>query len=297
MSYLFKVFLPKNTLLIGTILISISIPAVFAQQMKWNQFDTPSLGKVAAIGSYANGCLAGAKALPLIGEGYQVIRTERHRYYGHPQLVAFITNFAKQTQAAGMNDILIGDISMARGGNFESGHSSHQVGLDADIWFRQAEQTLTKDARETPQKLDLVDKLAFNVNQDWQAHHGTMIRLAAESSEVARIFVNPAIKQQLCNMDWQDDSWLTKVRPWWGHSLHMHVRLACPENDALCQNQKAPPTGTGCDELDWWRKQILASNEASKQPKYKSKSKQKSKPKSKNVKVKPEQCQTLYQAE
>ena len=259
-----------------------------AAEVKWSQFDSPSQGLVSAIGSYANGCLSGAEALPLKGDGFQVIRTARNRFYGHPQLVRFIEAFAKQTRAMGMGDLLIGDISMARGGNFEFGHSSHQVGLDADIWFRQAGQLLSDQAREDPQPLDLVDKQSFSVNRHWQTHHAEMIRLAALSPEVARIFVNPAIKLQLCTMTWPDPSWLNKVRPWWGHSLHMHVRLTCPTDDPLCQNQKAPPTGTGCNELDWWKQQIIAANNAKQAP-----TKAKSMAKAKVIKVKPKQCMRL----
>lgn len=259
-----------------------------AAEIKWSQFDSPSRGQVAAIGSYANGCLSGAQALPLKGEGFQVIRTTRNRFYGHPQLVSFIETFAKQTQLMGMDDLLIGDISMARGGNFEFGHSSHQIGLDADIWFRQAEQQLSEQARENPQALDLVDRQSFSVNQYWQTQHAEMIRLAALSPEVARIFVNPAIKQQLCTMTWADPSWLNKVRPWWGHSLHMHVRLTCPTDDPLCQNQQAPPLGTGCDELDWWKQQMTVANNAKQRSAQAT-----SRPKPKVMKVKPEQCMRL----
>jgi penicillin-insensitive murein endopeptidase len=47
-------------------------------------------------------------------------------------------------------------------------------------------------------------------------------------------------------------AWLRKVRPWWGHDEHMHVRLRCPSGSPECDNQAALPEGDGCDRLGWW---------------------------------------------
>ncbi|AQS38155.1 murein endopeptidase [Shewanella psychrophila] len=245
-----------------------------------------------AIGSYANGCLAGADTLPLEGKGYQVIRTSRNRYYGHPELISFVQEFAKQLNQSEGDDLLIGDISMPRGGNFVSGHASHQIGLDVDIWFRQAAKLQTLEQRESPEELSLVDTNSFEVNDNWQALHGKMIRLAAENPQVARVFVNPAIKQKLCEQAQGDiDSshhWLSKVRPWWGHKIHMHVRLSCPDGDKLCQNQNPPKSGTGCGDLSWWKQQILQLKKSAQTSKDKKKE-------PKPVKVKPKQCAQLLQ--
>ena len=80
-----------------------------------------------------------------------------------------------------------------------------------------------------------------------------VIRRAAPDPEVARIFVHPGIKQALCARAGDDRAWLRKVRPWWGHDTHFHVRLACPAGEPLCHAQEAPPAGDGCtDDLAWW---------------------------------------------
>ncbi|MPY26095.1 penicillin-insensitive murein endopeptidase [Shewanella sp. YLB-07] len=247
-----------------------------------------------AIGSYANGCLAGADALPLEGEGYQVIRTSRNRYYGHPELISFVQEFAKQLNQSEGDGLLIGDISMPRGGTFTSGHASHQIGLDVDIWFRRAAQMQTLARRESPEELDVVNQGAFKLNDNWQEAHAEMIRLAALDPKVARIFVNPVIKQELCRRSLQvslsgstkskEYSWLNKVRPWWGHSFHMHVRLHCPLGDSLCRNQQPPRPGSGCEDIGWWKRQLSGV----KQPTDKTK-----KPEAKHVRVKPEQCAQL----
>jgi penicillin-insensitive murein endopeptidase len=81
----------------------------------------------------------------------------------------------------------------------------------------------------------------------------SMIKLAAEDNDVTRIFVNPAIKQQLCLDAGTDRDWLRKVRPWFQHRAHMHVRLRCPANSLECEDQPLPPPGDGCGaELQSW---------------------------------------------
>jgi penicillin-insensitive murein endopeptidase len=80
-----------------------------------------------------------------------------------------------------------------------------------------------------------------------------LIRAAAGDPETERVFVHPAIKQALCLHAAGDRAWLTKVRPWWGHDDHIHVRLAGPPGDALCRAQAPPPPGDGCGaDLAWW---------------------------------------------
>ena len=77
--------------------------------------------------------------------------------------------------------------------------------------------------------------------------------MAAEDNDVTRIFVNPAIKQQLCLDAGNDRQWLRKVRPWFQHRAHMHVRLRCPAGSLECEDQAPPPAGDGCGaELQSW---------------------------------------------
>ena len=89
----------------------------------------PLLGVPRSIGSYADGCLAGAVALPISGPIWQVMRLSRNRYWGNPSLVAFIKRLADHAKEVGWNGLLVGDMSQPRGGPMLSGHSSHQIGL------------------------------------------------------------------------------------------------------------------------------------------------------------------------
>ena len=92
------------------------------------------------------------------------------------------------------------------------------------------------------------------LTKDFTYERAELIRLAASDPKVTRIFVSPLIKEGLCQFyKGQDRSWLSKVRPWFGHRAHMHVRLACPPDSPYCVNQDLPPEGDGCGkELISW---------------------------------------------
>ena len=129
------------------------------------------------------------------------------------KVTGFVSDFATNVKQQGFNDLLIADMSMPRGGNFTQGHSSHQIGLDVDIWFQQASRPLTKTEREQPQPLKFVDKKKFLLdNKLWTNAQTQMLRVAAEDKRVARIFVSPVIKQHLCNLELTNDAWLNKVQ-------------------------------------------------------------------------------------
>ncbi len=209
-----------------------------------------------SIGFYAHGCLAGAVALPVNGKTWQVMRLSRNRNWGHPDLIAFLERFSnKLPQVAGWPGILVGDISQPRGGPMLTGHASHQVGLDADIWLTpMPKQTLNWEEREKMSALMMVraDRTDIDPN-NWTPSHLKVIKAAAEDPVVERIFVNAAIKKALCREAGSDRAWLHKVRPYWGHDYHMHIRIRCPAGSTNCEKQPEPGSGDGCGhELDWW---------------------------------------------
>ncbi|HCB13842.1 MAG TPA: penicillin-insensitive murein endopeptidase, partial [Gammaproteobacteria bacterium] len=76
----------------------------------------------------------------------------------------------------------------------------------------------------------------------WSPYYRDALKLAAQSPRVERIFVNAIIKQALCDSE-TDRAWLNKVRPWWGHDAHFHVRLACPPDSGQCKPQQPIPPG------------------------------------------------------
>lgn len=111
------------------LLLSLLIPiSSYALDRSWDEITVPSKGASSSIGSYANGCLAGGEELSLDGTGYQVIRAQRNRYYGHQDMIRYLTDLASKVDRLGMGQLLVGDIAMPRGGRFTSGHASHQTG-------------------------------------------------------------------------------------------------------------------------------------------------------------------------
>jgi penicillin-insensitive murein DD-endopeptidase len=208
-----------------------------------------------SIGFYAHGCLAGAVALPINGATWQVMRLSRNRNWGHPKLIQFLERLAENAKKVGWNGLLVGDLSQPRGGPMLTGHTSHQIGLDADIWLTpMPDRNLSREERELMSATMVVRDDRLDVDPKiWTHGHTEVIRTAAEDPAVERIFVNAAIKKALCREAGSDRAWLAKVRPWWGHDYHFHVRMYCPPDSPQCEPQPPPESGEGCGhDLDYW---------------------------------------------
>jgi penicillin-insensitive murein DD-endopeptidase len=218
---------------------------------------TPLTGPARSIGGYADGCLSGGMALPISGPNWQVMRLSRNRNWGNPALVTFLERFAAHAKTE-WNGLLVGDMSQPRGGPMISGHASHQIGLDADIWFTpMPDHVLTREEREMNGAVNMVQTDGLGVDAKvWTPERTALIRTAALDPATTRIFVNAAIKKEMCSEAGSDRAWLSKVRPWWGHTEHFHVRIACPADSTECKPQPPPEPGDGCGhELDFWFKE------------------------------------------
>lgn len=215
----------------------------------------PTQAPARSIGGYARGCLSGAVALPVTGPSWQAMRLSRNRNWGNPHLVAFLERLATAAPSVGWHGLLVGDMAQPRGGPMESGHASHQIGLDADIWLTQMpDRVLTGEEREKISAVSMLGKDTRYVDPaKFTAAQFGILRLTAKQPQVERIFVNRAIKKALCEEAGSDRAWLGKIRPWWGHDYHFHVRLACPKDSPDCKPQTPPPAGDGCGaELAQW---------------------------------------------
>ncbi len=234
----------------------LSIFAIPAKKLFGRQ-KTPAILQSEAYGSYSKGCLAGAEALPVTGKNWQVMRLSRNRNWGTPQLIRVIEKIAAEGKAkAGWNGLLVGDMSQPRGGPMKTGHASHQIGLDADIWWTpMPDHLLSTKERETFAPLEMV-KNRTTLSEYWSEDRARLLQAAAQNPDVARIFVHPPIKAAMCRWaSGSDKSWLAKIRPYFGHTFHFHVRMKCPEGMAACKNQWTPnpDDGTGCGkELAYW---------------------------------------------
>lgn len=216
----------------------------------------PVEAKPQSIGFYSKGCLAGAEMLPINGPTWQAMRLSRNRNWGHPALIDFLERFsARVPKVSNWPGILVGDISQPRGGPMSSGHASHQVGLDADIWLTpMPSREFTRQEREDVSATMIVRKDRLDVDKSvWTPSLVAVIKAAASDPEVERVLVNAAIKKALCRDAGKDRAWLQKVRPYWGHDYHMHVRISCQPGSPECRPQDAVVPGDGCGKaLDWW---------------------------------------------
>jgi penicillin-insensitive murein endopeptidase len=213
--------------------------------------------KARAIGSYAKGCMAGGVAISVDGPAWQVMRLSRNRNWGHPQLVKLVERLAVEAKNHdGWNGLLVGDLAQPRGGPMLSGHASHQVGLDADVWLTpMPDRKLSRKEREEISATLVVKDRKTMDYKVWNESHARLLKRAASYPEVARLFVHPPIKAELCKWATGDKSWLAKVRPYYGHNYHFHIRINCPKDSPTCKNQApaAPKDGTGCgEELAYW---------------------------------------------
>lgn len=222
--------------------------------------DAPSQQAPMPIGSYARGCAAGLVEMPTSGPNWQVMRLSRHRNFGHPILISYLQDLAGYANQAGWRGIYIGDMGQPRGGPMTSGHASHQIGLDVDIWTLKPQSLdLSVKQREKISSISIRTNDQLRVNDNWDPSYAAFLKLAASDPRVDRIFVAAAIKLELCKGATKaDKSWLQHIRPEAGHEDHFHIRLKCPKGARLCETQK--PTvdqlskgGDGCDEtLAWW---------------------------------------------
>ena len=213
---------------------------------------TPFPGPARSIGFYADGCLAGGVPCRSTGRpgkscGCRAIAIGAIRRWSN-----FLERFANNAKKVGWNGLLVGDMSQPRGGPMISGHASHQVGLDADIWFTpMPDHVQTRAEREFNGAADMVAPTgSTSIRSSGPMTRTEMIRTAAEDPAVTRIFVNAAIKKAMCREAGSDRSWLSKVRPWWGHAEHFHVRIACPaDSPNASRNRRRMPATVAATSL------------------------------------------------
>lgn len=125
------------------------------------------------------------------------------------------------------------------------GHRSHQMGLDADVWF-------SPHLKRTPSMVKGADE---RLNKRvWSQRAEVALELAASLPHVERIFVHWRIKELFCQRT-PIPAWSHKLRPWFGHDKHFHLRLFCPKGSPSCEPQAPLKEGDpGCDpkHLTWF---------------------------------------------
>jgi penicillin-insensitive murein endopeptidase len=258
-----KVLLSRAACLAAIVLaiLAVAVPVVqpaWSAELAKDLFGAKRLPAAVApksYGFYSKGCFSGGVAIATDGPTWQAMRLSRNRRWGHPAMINLIETFARDSAADGWPGLLLGDISQPRGGPMLTGHASHQIGLDADIWFTpMPDRRLTPAERESMSATSLVDEKTHRViDRLWTPAHARLLKRAASYPQVERILVNPGIKKKLCDTVTGDRTWLRKIRPFWGHDYHFHIRIGCQPGSTGCKKQADTTPGDGCDQsLAWW---------------------------------------------
>ncbi len=219
---------------------------------------TPTDHAPTPIGGHSRGCLAGAVALPETGPTWQAMRLSRNHNWGHAETIALIDRLSREAVRLGWRGLYVGDIGQARGGP-APGHASHQIGLDVDIWMLPPPRLdLSRADRERISSISVKAADERNVNANWTPAHHALLEAAARDPKVERIFVTAPVKLRMCaDAPGRNRAWLAKIRPWWGHDTHFHVRLRCPRGARGCIDPDPLPPGDGCAEAVWWVTEAL----------------------------------------
>jgi len=298
--------------MIRRILLSLALLAPLPVQAEnlanklFGAMEAPSGQDPMPIGSYARGCAAGLMELPESGPSWQAMRLSRDRNYGQPVMIQYLLDLSAFAQKLGWAGLYIGDISQPRGGPMTSGHASHQIGLDADIWMLPPKRlNLTAKEREDISSIPVRSADQLSVTGNWTKNHQRLLKAAASDPRVDRIFVAASVKIEMCKTaKAADTKWLQKIRPVAGHDTHFHVRLKCPQGAKLCQTQ-APTVaelskdGNGCDDtLMWWVTDYLNPPKATKKPKKPQPAEEREKtPREFTMADLPQQCAGVLSAE
>ena len=247
-------------------------PTIGAKQLFGRKI-LPAAMPTRVIGFYSKGCIAGAEALPINGDTWQVMRLSRNRNWAHPDMIDLLKRLStKAHKDAGWPGILIGDMAQPRGGPMITGHASHQIGLDADVWLTpMPDHRLSREEREEMSAVMMVRSDRLDVDPKvFTPGHLAVIRDAAQEPRVQRIFVNPAIKKALCRDARGDRGWLSKIRPMYGHDYHFHIRITCPADAKQCEPQPPVPDGEGCSAADfayWFKDSVIHPKPETEPPK------------------------------
>ena len=185
----------------GLLLPLIAGHAAAAEPLAQTLFGSKALPSATApqsFGFYSKGCLAGGVAIAVDGPHWQAMRVSRNRRWGHPAMITLLEKLSREAAQDGWPGLLLGDISQPRGGPMLTGHASHQIGLDADIWFTpMPNRRFTTNERENVGARSLIKDGSLNVDDRlWTPAHAALLKRAAGYGEVERILVHPGIKHK-----------------------------------------------------------------------------------------------------
>jgi penicillin-insensitive murein endopeptidase len=123
----------------------------------------------------------------------------RNRNWAHPEMIKVLERISTKVPKIGWPGLLVGDMTQPRGGPMITGHVSHQIGLDADVWFTpMPDHELTRQEREEKMATNIVNDTWDDVRSEiWSPVYIALLKTVADDPQVD-VLVNYAIKKALC---------------------------------------------------------------------------------------------------
>ena len=231
------------------------IPKLPAKQV-FGRALTPTEVQARSIGFYSRGCLAGAKALPVDGETWQVMRLSRNRNLGQSgddRLPRALLekgrregDLARHSRRRHFPAARRPDADRPR---LASGRPRRRRLADADARPHADARGAGGDVRgqygDRGRALGRPGALDAGVRRRSSRRPRKSPRSSASSS-------TPRSRRR-CARPHKGEPWMNKVRAYWGHNYHFHIRIECPAGETACEPQEPVPPGDGCDKsLAWW---------------------------------------------
>ena len=198
------------------------------------------------------GCIAGAVPLPADGPGWQVMRPSRNRAWGHP------TSSTSSSAWPRGQSLTAGRASWSATWASRAAADAHRPRLAPDRARRRrlahadarphahARRARGTCLRPSPCRTG-VWRSTRRFGRGQAALWSVVRRCSPRSSRPSS--TRPS--RGRCRGSGRDRGWLAKVRPWYGHDDHMHVRLRCPADEPLCRDQDPPPRGETAAAPSW----------------------------------------------
>ena len=194
-----------------------------------------------AIGHHNSGRLTDAVLLTN-GFGYRV--KDKNETWGTIETIEILKRCAAEhaRMYPRAPPILIGDISLKRGGSFKP-HKSHQTGLDVDIGY------LQPSVPETTKRYNWASAKTLDIQKNWSLYRCLLrsekVLMVFMDSRIQKLFKRALKKKQIKIVGYSTDRLFQSgsktphkaiFRHAKGHSDHIHVRFRCDEGDKRCQN-------------------------------------------------------------
>ncbi len=224
---------------------------------------TPFPGPARSIGGYADGCLGGALRAadhgPRLAGDAAIAQSQLGQSEAHRLPRTIRPQRARRSAGTACWSATCRSRAAAR---CITGHASHQIGLDADIWFTpMPDHVLSREEREFNGAVNMVrSRSSRRRSQGMDATRSTqLVRAAAQDPVVTRIFVNAAIKKAMCSEAGIGSRMAVRRCGRGGATPNTFMSASrCPADSPECKPQPPPDAGDGCGhELDYWFKDSM----------------------------------------